>query len=809
VYDDINFGNNATNKDTGYFIKFSPKLNITKLRIPEYSNYGHPDCQAYHSFINVTGSIGYTQGGIAAYIHDNKYKITSNGNEIWNNHVYSIINSKENQDCFYLIAALQYFQSDQIGLCVNKICLDGTDNIGVNQTYQYDYDFGDDRPGLLLSNPQDKSLYLHQFSKDDKLSIFRFNNITGRLEQEYIANTGDSFPKLWYHSGPQMQIPSSNATGTRVLLNFEDLDPSHKGPGNDKIYFYKIHRGRDWEFLDTLDFSTFDPKAHLGIFQARFSPSGRYVYGASQNYFRNNDINMFYDTLRLIRVDVAGVGTPGYKPKIEILQQWTQEISLDSPRYITELSIQSFAPDGHIYFQVRDRCVGDDLPSRISTLFRLRNPDQPYISWQKNVDTIMENIPYMTYYYRNDNIDPETWAAFPYHTTSDSVCLGLPNHFIFTSSIPYDSLQWQDSSGHILARAIFPDSTAQYSFTSSGSHRIVCHVFWHGGEDIVCTNAYSFSAASLDSLRTLPRRLIVCEGDTLTVSPAPDPLAVVGKWQDGYPYNDRKITHSDTLIWEVYYKNFKCPRLDTLIITYPDWDKVYFPDTSFCGDHLLLSPSGINASCKITWDNGDTFRSRLVTKSGTYCFTLNDTLRNCSKEFCSSVTLDKYRSPSWANLDTVICPREKIYLHLDAGYRININGSYYTGPDEIILTDSGIIDAAITYKSCPEEKTSLHIAFKDEDSCSNECMWTMPNIFNPASLIEVNRTFGPVTSCHQATYTLTIYNRWGEQVYKGQEPWNGMFGNYLCPDGVYFYILDCLDDYNGSRRIKGNVTLLK
>ena len=63
-----------------------------------------------------------------------------------------------------------------------------------------------------------------------------------------------------------------------------------------------------------------------------------------------------------------------------------------------------------------------------------------------------------------------------------------------------------------------------------------------------------------------------------------------------------------------------------------------------------------------------------------------------------------------------------------------------------------------------------------------------------------------------ATFSFTIFNRWGEQVFKTQDPsicWNGIYKGELVNPGVYTYLLNAtLIDSNNVLQ-SGNITVLK
>ena len=88
----------------------------------------------------------------------------------------------------------------------------------------------------------------------------------------------------------------------------------------------------------------------------------------------------------------------------------------------------------------------------------------------------------------------------------------------------------------------------------------------------------------------------------------------------------------------------------------------------------------------------------------------------------------------------------------------------------------------------------------------------IPNVFTPnGNGPEENERFAPSCVSCQTTY-MRIYNRWGEMIYSGVEPWDGTYEGKLVPNGVYAYSLGVKISYGSQRSIqhfKGNVQVLR
>ncbi|MCB9296761.1 MAG: gliding motility-associated C-terminal domain-containing protein [Lewinellaceae bacterium] len=121
----------------------------------------------------------------------------------------------------------------------------------------------------------------------------------------------------------------------------------------------------------------------------------------------------------------------------------------------------------------------------------------------------------------------------------------------------------------------------------------------------------------------------------------------------------------------------------------------------------------------------------------------------------------------------------------------------------------------ITLGACVSEFTTFVDLAPDTDC---PCLLEMPSAFTPNGDTH-NDFFGPVDrNCRikAGSYTLRVYNRWGEVVFEGTDPdalgWDGNFNNEPQPSEVYFYTLQYISetdqgDVPGEK--SGDVTLLR
>ncbi|MBN4071412.1 gliding motility-associated C-terminal domain-containing protein [Crocinitomix catalasitica] len=94
----------------------------------------------------------------------------------------------------------------------------------------------------------------------------------------------------------------------------------------------------------------------------------------------------------------------------------------------------------------------------------------------------------------------------------------------------------------------------------------------------------------------------------------------------------------------------------------------------------------------------------------------------------------------------------------------------------------------------------------DNDSCS----FYLPNVVTPDGDCYDCHAFAPVFSgdCKYSDYSFTIFNRWGEIIFKSEKPdekwWCDEFA-----DGTYIWQLKFTTERGSKRKHRGHVTVLK
>ncbi len=117
----------------------------------------------------------------------------------------------------------------------------------------------------------------------------------------------------------------------------------------------------------------------------------------------------------------------------------------------------------------------------------------------------------------------------------------------------------------------------------------------------------------------------------------------------------------------------------------------------------------------------------------------------------------------------------------------------------------------------PTETTTYTLTIYNADSCSAtetvtitvtppDCSLSIPNVFTPNG-DTVNDDFKPL-GASITSFELRVYNRWGVEVYKGNQAWNGKQDNQDAPSDVYVYRVRA-QVCGAERAVSGGISLVR
>ena len=224
------------------------------------------------------------------------------------------------------------------------------------------------------------------------------------------------------------------------------------------------------------------------------------------------------------------------------------------------------------------------------------------------------------------------------------------------------------------------------------------------------------------------------------------------------------------------------------------------PDTAICeGQSFILDP-GQNFT-SILWSTGDTSKTIKITTAGNYWVHTVD-INNCPGADTIRIALKPAINVNLAR-DTSLCTGSSIILHA-------------TFPGAAYLWQDGSKDSLFTVS-----KPGTYWVRVSHDSCAvidsstvHVCLGGVyfPTAFAPGSVVG-NNLFHPIGPA-LTKFTLSIFDRWGQQVFitDNQETgWDGTYKGSFCPPGVYVYMVSYELPDSPGKMIKtgGTVTLIR
>lgn len=289
----------------------------------------------------------------------------------------------------------------------------------------------------------------------------------------------------------------------------------------------------------------------------------------------------------------------------------------------------------------------------------------------------------------------------------------------------------------------------------------------------------------------------LCEGETITLS---SPI-IQGSylWSTGAT-NSSIIVSNQGMYWvEVTLNN--CSNTDTLSVLYHHLPEVNLGnDTLLCKGILLNLDVTQNDSSVYLWSTGATDPSIIVDKQGEYWVEV--TTDNCSS--VDTLLISYHKLPE-VNLgsDTILC--KDIILNLNITQNDSADYLWSTGATDhyLSISQEGLYTLQVTQNGCSTTDSILVLYYN--------CGITMPNVFSPNSDGD-NEYYYPILSEGIETFDISIYNRWGNILFKNNElliGWDGTYGDKECPAGTYFWTLYYVDIMGNSNQRSGFLQLFR
>jgi hypothetical protein len=248
----------------------------------------------------------------------------------------------------------------------------------------------------------------------------------------------------------------------------------------------------------------------------------------------------------------------------------------------------------------------------------------------------------------------------------------------------------------------------------------------------------------------------------------------------------------------------------------PNFLQSYFERPIFTHDSVCIGDvTQFNITNKanidsVFWEFGDGATSNalspvhLYSNAGTYKVRLTELFNG--QPFRDSISLTIYTLPVVASLgDTILVySGSSVKLHAGGGF---IEYLWSTGSTDSVITVESGGNYNVTVKD-------IHCCTNTDSVFVNVFKFYVPNAFRPEG---VNSIFKAITVYQDISFSMYIYDRWGQQVFYSNDinkGWNGSTGGQICMPGVYAWVIyiDSLGNdiiTSGKIVLKGTVTLLR
>jgi gliding motility-associated-like protein len=243
--------------------------------------------------------------------------------------------------------------------------------------------------------------------------------------------------------------------------------------------------------------------------------------------------------------------------------------------------------------------------------------------------------------------------------------------------------------------------------------------------------------------------------------------------------------------------------LDSMIVSVGnDIPKINLPrDTVLCFGSTMILDAG-SGYAGYLWQDSTDKENIEVNEKGLYWVQLT------GKNSCTSRDTTDIRSVeslpfSFLPSDTVICAGEPWEIHASLSFKSYVWSTGETSAS-IQVSNAGLYSLQVVDGNGCEGADSIRV---DTKKCPFGIYF--PNAFTP-NKDGLNDIFRPVIIGRPTVYKLSIYNRWGQQIFETTDPaqgWNGIIKSREQESGTYIWT--CTYQFNAQERmIKKGVFLL-
>ena len=293
---------------------------------------------------------------------------------------------------------------------------------------------------------------------------------------------------------------------------------------------------------------------------------------------------------------------------------------------------------------------------------------------------------------------------------------------------------------------------------------------------------------------------VIADIDSVTIYKGPnDTTYIVNSLchNKSYVFNNKHIITESGVYIDTLTNSLGCDSITVLEIDFmPAIEFDLGEDQTWCSaDTSFIVLNSGNQFHAYRWNTSpnDTLNYIVVDKSGTYAVTVSDTL-GC--EVTDEINIIFGNPPNIkiiGNTDN-FCEEYKMTLSIETESPDIIWNTGETTPS-IEVSEFGSYSVTVRDEPCISVDT-----FNIEFCCPLDSK--LPNVITPSQLDGLNDYFKLTLDAPYEKLHIVIYDRWGKQVFKSEDPkfqWGGTVGSKVIP-GTYHYILTLEDkcSFHGS-----------
>jgi gliding motility-associated-like protein len=292
---------------------------------------------------------------------------------------------------------------------------------------------------------------------------------------------------------------------------------------------------------------------------------------------------------------------------------------------------------------------------------------------------------------------------------------------------------------------------------------------------------------------------LVCSSNALQLESS-DEDATIFEWSTGATTATINV-NQDGLYWVKGTNNCSITT-DTFKVQFANIAIDLGNDTAICiGEHITLDASGPDIS-NYSWNTGSVNATLDVSQAGTYYVT--GSFKGC---IVSDTILISVTEPELyiVENDTTICNDQPLTLHAQANPVSTYSWSNGDNDAQTIATTAGTYTVTAT-NECGTYQDSVQIQVQNCD-----CKIFAPNVFSPNGDSK-NDTYGIQLACQPSSYSLSIYNRYGQRIFQTTSPtttWDGTFNGQRLDAGTYFYYITFKSPTGIETEKKGDIMLIR